>query len=224
MSATIVTTRSSEPAPAPVTSRSSALFWAVGAATALAVSGGLLLPDRTVGGDLSGMSMTHYMGLLAINQPWNLLLFMAIPVILAETLAITELVLLFRADPPAWVRSLSRAAGLVAGPLMIGILVHLVRNAVVPLTTAGGWRGAADVVAVLAYLAGAFPLIGITLVELGVVGRDARDARKWHTVFVGIFLVIAHVAMIFGMLDPTVLGWDPGHVMPGGSTMPGMQH
>lgn len=28
--------------------------------------------------------MTHYMGLLAVNQPWNLLLFMAIPVVLAE--------------------------------------------------------------------------------------------------------------------------------------------
>jgi hypothetical protein len=173
---------------------------------------------------MSGMSMTHYMGLLAINQPWNLLLFMAIPVILAETLAITELVLLFKAEPPAWVRTLSRVAGLIAGPLMIGILIHLMRYAVMPLTASNGWRGAADVIAVLAYLAAAFPLIGITLVELGVVGRDVRDARKWHAVFVGTFLVIAHVAMIFGMLDPTVLGWDPNHVMPGGAPMPGMQH
>ena len=40
------------------------------------------------------MSMTHYMELLATNQPWNLILFMAIPVILAETVAITELFLL----------------------------------------------------------------------------------------------------------------------------------
>ena len=37
------------------------------------------------------MNMTHYMALLADNQPWNLILFMAIPVILAETVAITEL-------------------------------------------------------------------------------------------------------------------------------------
>ena len=74
------------------------------------------------------------------------------PVILAETLAITELVLLFRADPPGWVRSLSRVAGLVAGPLMVGIVVHLLRNAVIPLTSGGGWRGPADVIAVLSYL------------------------------------------------------------------------
>ena len=41
------------------------------------------------------MNMTHYMELLAVNQPWNLIIFMAIPVVLAETLAITELYLLF---------------------------------------------------------------------------------------------------------------------------------
>jgi hypothetical protein len=39
--------------------------------------------------------MTHYVELLAVNQPWNLIIFMAIPVILAETLAITELYILF---------------------------------------------------------------------------------------------------------------------------------
>ncbi len=41
------------------------------------------------------MQMTHYMELLAVNQPWNLILFMAIPVILAETVAISEIYLLF---------------------------------------------------------------------------------------------------------------------------------
>lgn len=37
-----------------------------------------------------GMQMTHYMELLATNQPWNLIFFMAIPVILAEALTVTE--------------------------------------------------------------------------------------------------------------------------------------
>ena len=40
--------------------------------------------------------MTHYMELLATNQPWHLILFMAVPVILAETVAITELFILLR--------------------------------------------------------------------------------------------------------------------------------
>lgn len=181
---------------------------------------GFLLPDRTVGAGMSGMSMTHYMGLLSVNQPWNLLLFMAGPVILAETLAITELVILFRQRPPRWVLQLSRLAGLIAGPLMIGIVVHLVRNAVIPLTAGGGWRGPADVIAVGSYLLSALPLIGITAVELGLIGRTERDARRWHAIFVGAFLVIAHVAMIFGMLDPTVLGWGAAPV--GGGHGPGM--
>ena len=47
------------------------------------------------------MSMTHYMELLATNQPWNLILFMAIPVILAETVAITELFLLLSGNGAA---------------------------------------------------------------------------------------------------------------------------
>lgn len=195
----------------------------VGLATLAAAIIGFLLPDRTVGAG-TGMSMTHYMGLLSVSQPWNLLLFMAVPVILAETLAITELVLLFRSTSQAWVRTVSRVAGLIAGPVMLAILVHLVRNAVVPLTVNGGWRGVADVVAVLAYLAGAVPLVGITLIEAGLIGRDPHEVRKWHAVCVGVFLVVAHVAMIFGMLDPTVLGWNATHVMPGGSVMPGMQH
>jgi hypothetical protein len=213
------------------TSRSTAtrtrspLILPIGVLAAAAAVVGWVLPDRTVGtGAMDGMSMTHYMGLLAVNQPWNLILFMAIPVILAETLAITELVLLFRADPPAWVHSLSRWAGLLAGPLMVLVLVHLVKNAVVPLSSGGGWRGPADVIAVISYLLAGLPLIGIALVEVGLVGRDARDARKWHAMFVGAFLVLAHVAMIFGMLDPAVLGWGASHVMPGGGTMPGMNH
>ena len=105
------------------------------------------------------MPMTHYMGLLAVRQPWNLLLFMALPVVLAETLAITELVMLLarRGDRPApgWVTKVSHWAGLLAGPVWVFIGQHLLITAVVPLTVHGGWRGPADVIAVLSYLAGA---------------------------------------------------------------------
>ncbi|WP_424202608.1 DUF6803 family protein, partial [Trichococcus sp.] len=41
------------------------------------------------------MSMTHYMSLLASDQPWNLIIFMAIPVICAETLTISEFFIIF---------------------------------------------------------------------------------------------------------------------------------
>ena len=55
------------------------------------------------------MNMTHYMELLAVNQPWNLIIFMAIPVILAETLAITELYLLFTRNLLYWHHLLHRS-------------------------------------------------------------------------------------------------------------------
>ena len=198
--------------------------WWIAAAMALgAVVVALLLPN-VAGGDVGGM--THYMGLLAANQPWNLLLFMAVPVILAETLAITELVVLFRQGAcQPWVRALNRWAGFIAGPWFLSITVYLMKNAVWPLTSGGAWHGAADAIAVGFYLAGVVPLVGITLIELGLIGGVTQRSRmKLHATCVGIFLVAAHVAMIFGMLDPTLLGWQPSHLMPGGETMPGMTH
>nr|WP_323744672.1 DUF6803 family protein [Anoxybacillus caldiproteolyticus] len=35
---------------------------------------------------------------------------------------------------------------------------------------------------------------------------------KYHSTFVGIFLVIAHIAMIFGMLDPSIGGNHSHHM------------
>jgi hypothetical protein len=151
------------------------------------------------------MNMTHYMELLAVNQPWNLLLFMAIPVILAETVAICELYLLYTRNHGGTVHRVSRVAGIVAGLYFSGIFIWLMTNAVVPISAAGEWRGVADVMAVGFYLAGVVPLVGIALVDLGLVGRDMPRRLALHAGFVALFLVVAHVAMIFGMLDPMLL-------------------
>ena len=165
------------------------------------------------------MSMTHYMQLLAERQPWNLILFMAIPVILAETVAITELYILFSRRFHGAVRSLNRAASILGEIYFSGVFVYLTINAVIPLTVQGGWRGPADVIAVLAYLSGIVPLLGLALLDLGLIGRrlDDEGRLKRHAFFVAVFLVVAHVAMIFGMLDPTVL-------MSGAAASMEMQH
>ena len=42
------------------------------------------------------MVMTNYMDLLAQNQPWNLILFMVVPVVLAESLVATEFMMAYR--------------------------------------------------------------------------------------------------------------------------------
>jgi hypothetical protein len=113
-----------------------------------------------------------------------------------------------------------------AGFYFLGIFVYLMHNAVIPLTTSGGWRGAADLIAVGFYLLGIVPLYGMSLLETRVLGADWDEQHrlKIHATFVGIFLVVAHIAMISGMLDPTVMGWEPTHVMDDGSQMAGMHH
>ena len=183
-------------------------FLAIGSVVALVLA--FTTHDLTAGSGMPGMSMTHYMGLLAADQPWNLLLFMALPVVLAETLAITEMAMLLNPAGASWVRSLSHWAGLIAGPVWVFIFVHLLIHAVIPLTSAGGWRGAADVIAVVAYLLGSIPMAGIALMEAGLIGGVGQPRARLHVTLVAIFLVVSHVAMIFGMLDPTIMGWaDP---------------
>ena len=159
------------------------------------------------------MSMTHYMELLATNQPWNLLLFMAVPVILAETVAVTELIVLFTRAFDGTARLVNRWAGIFVGIYFAGVFVYLTLNAASPLTAGGGWRGPIDVIAVGFYLLGIVPLGGIALLELGLIGmdRDQLGKLKLHAWLVGMFLVTAHIAMIAGMLDPDVLGGH-GHM------------
>lgn len=151
--------------------------------------------------------MTHYMELLAQNQPWNLIIFMAIPVICAETIAITELMILFKRNFTGAARKVNKITGIFAGFYFLGIFIYLLINAVIPLTATGGWRGIADVIAVGFYLSGIVPLLGISLLELGLIskGKSETDKLKLHAIFVGIFLVVAHVAMIFGMLNPSLM-------------------
>lgn len=157
-------------------------------------------------------AMTHYMELLASNQPWNLLIFMAVPVICAETLAITELIVLFTRNMNGKAKAVSKVTGIFAGLYFLGIFIYLFANAVIPLTTSGGWRGPADVIAVGFYLAGIIPFLGMTLLELGLIGRkrDENGKLKLHAVLVGIFLVVAHVAMIFGMINPDLFMMSAG--------------
>lgn len=150
--------------------------------------------------------MTHYMELLQANQPWNLILFMAIPVIIAETLAITEFFILLKKRTEGGLWQANRIASLVAGPYFLVVFVYLFVTVVVPLTATGEWRGPIDVIAVGFYLLGVVPYVALTLVDLNVIGKGLPLERrlKIHAIFVAIFLVVAHVAMIFGMLDPSL--------------------
>ena len=156
------------------------------------------------------MNMTHYMQLLADNQPWNLMIFMAIPIVLAETLAITELYILFTRKFHGLIWFINRISGAAVGIYFIGVIGYLLFTAVIPITQAGEWRTVIDVVAVGSYLIGGLPLIWIALQEMGFVNKKLdREAKlKIHAICVALFLVFGHVAMISGMLDPSLLGYQ----------------
>ncbi|MDF2607720.1 MAG: Permease [Bacillales bacterium] len=151
-------------------------------------------------------NMTHYMELLAVNQPWNLLIFMAIPVILAETIAITELGILFTRKINGKLRQINKISSIIAGIYFTGIFIYLMSNAFIPLTVNGEWRGVIDFIAVTFYLLGIVPLLGMALLDMGIINKKKTDEEKLklHATFVGLFLIVAHVAMIFGMLDPSL--------------------
>ncbi|WP_312471775.1 DUF6803 family protein [Neobacillus sp.] len=162
------------------------------------------------------MNMTHYMGLLADNQPWNLIIFMAIPVICAETLAISEFAILFTRNLDGTLRKVNRVVGIFAGLYFTGIFIYLMKTAYIPLTVSGEWKGWIDVVAVTFYLLGIVPFLGMALLDLGIIFRNktVEEKLKIHAIFVSIFLVVAHVAMIFGMVDPALgSGASSGHDM-----------
>jgi len=154
------------------------------------------------------MNMTHYMELLATNQPWNLLIFMAVPIVLAETIAVTELYVLYTRDYDGPVRALNRVCSILVGIYFTGVFLYLLKAAVMPISQSGQWRGPADVIAVGFYLLGIVPLLGLTLVDINVIGkgRDKHGKMAIHAGFVALFLIVGHIAMIFGMMDPTIIG------------------
>jgi len=162
------------------------------------------------------MNMTNYMELLANNQPWNLILFMGIPVALAETLVVTEFYVLYTRNLTGIVRRINRWVGILLGFYFLLVFLYLLVNAVMPLTTGGGWRGWIDVVAVGSYLTGVIPLFGIALLEIGVIAKHDTPERKLmiHAMLVAAFLVLGHVAMVFGMLDPALGGFMAAPGMP----------
>ncbi|KOF56845.1 MULTISPECIES: DUF6803 family protein [Clostridium] len=153
------------------------------------------------------MNMTHYMSLLADNQPWNLIIFMAIPVICAETLTITEFFIIFNRTKSGGVRNLNKCVGIFDGIYFTGIFIYLLFNAVIPLTTTGGWHTWVDATAVGFYLSGVVFLLPITLMELGIIFKykSFDEKMKIHFILVGGFLVVAHIAMIFGMVNPEIV-------------------
>ncbi|QSF46620.1 DUF6803 family protein [Paenibacillus tianjinensis] len=153
------------------------------------------------------MNMTHYMSLLMDNQPWNLIIFMAIPVIFAETITVTEFFILFNKNVKGSLRAFNRICSILAGLYFTGVFLYLFPTAFVPLTVNGEWHTWVDVVAVGFYLSGVIFLLPLALLDLGLIGRKRTEEEKLklHFILVSGFLVVAHIAMIFGMVNPEIV-------------------
>lgn len=150
-----------------------------------------------------GANVTHYMGLLMDNQPRNLIVFMAIPVILAETLTVSEFFVIFKRLSEGRLRELNKWVGTVLGIYFLGIFLYLTAFVVPGIQ----WRGIIDVLAVGFYLSGVIFLLGITLTEFGIICKDYSKEKRMqlHFGLLAGFLVVAHIAMIFGMADPGLI-------------------
>lgn len=152
--------------------------------------------------------MTNYMELIMTNQPFNLIFFMAIPVILAESLVVTEFYCLFGGEHDIWQKT-NRKLGIIAGIYFALVVVYLSVN-VLPAIE---WRGLLDKIAIVSYLAGVVPLLSITLLELGVVGKNLnqKSRRQAHFLMLTVFLILSHIAMIFGMTEPQISEMPMSH-------------
>lgn len=152
------------------------------------------------------MESTHYMEILMQNSPWNLILFMAVPVLFAEFIAVSDLFRLWMRKDRGLLAKGNRLASILAGPVFLAIALYLFIGFVLPVHESRAWRTWIDVVAVYSYLFAAVPLLLVSLLAAGILFRNlAKEKRTGlHLAFVTAFLVLSHVAMIFGMVDPSI--------------------
>lgn len=154
------------------------------------------------------MVMTHYMEILSLHSPWFLILFMLVPMVLAETiLASGAFSLLYKDHRSEKWDSLSHVCGIILGVFFIIATVYIVTSYVPTIQ----WRGPIDMVSIWAYVLGVIPAVLILLQELGIIfkNQDSTSKIKNHIVLMILFVLFTHLAMVFGMADPKLAGYVP---------------
>ena len=154
------------------------------------------------------MVMTHYMELLSLHEPWFLILFMLVPMVLAETiLASGAFSLLYKDSRSEKWDSLSHVCGLILGVFFIVATVYIVTSYVPTIQR----RGPIDYISIWAYVLGVIPAVLILLQELGIIFKssDSTAKIKKHIVLMILFVLFTHLAMVFGMADPQLAGYVP---------------
>ena len=152
------------------------------------------------------MLMTRYMSLLMENSPYNLILFMVVPMVIAETIAITEIVLLFSSKPLPKVQGLNSICTFISGIVMLVLGIFFVKELVLPANAQNLWKGWIDYASALCFMVAVIPLVLMSLLQVNLIFRKANKRSKMAVkiVLLSIYLVTSHAAMVFGMLDPAL--------------------
>lgn len=152
------------------------------------------------------MLMTQYMSLLMANSPYNLIFFMVVPMVIAETIAITEIVLLFSSKPLLKVHSLNSICTFISGIVMLVLGFLFIKELVLPANEQNLWEGWIDYASALLFMAAVIPLVLMSLLQVNLIFRKANKRTKMAVkiVLLSIYLVTSHAAMVFGMLDPAL--------------------
>lgn len=152
------------------------------------------------------MLMTQYMSLLMVNSPYNLIFFMVVPMVIAETIAITEIVLLFSSKPLLKVHSLNSICTFISGIVMLVLGFLFIKELVLPANEQNLWKGWIDYASALLFMVAVIPLVLMSLLQVDLIFRKANKRAKMAVkiVLLSIYLVTSHAAMVFGMLDPAL--------------------
>lgn len=152
------------------------------------------------------MLMTQYMSLLMANSPYNLIFFMVVPMVIAETIAITEIILLFSSKPLLKVHSLNSICTFISGIVMLVLVFLFIKELVLPANEQNLWKGWIDYASALLFMVALVPLVLMSLLQINLIFRKANKRTKMAVkiVLLSIYLVTSHAAMVFGMLDPAL--------------------
>ena len=152
------------------------------------------------------MLMTQYMSLLMANSPYNLILFMVVPMVIAETIAISEIVLLFSSKPLLKVQGLNSICTFISGIVMLVLGFLFIKELVLPANEQNLWKGWIDYASALLFMVAVIPLVLMSLLQVNLIFRKANKRAKMAVkiVLLSIYLVTSHAAMVFGMLDPAL--------------------
>lgn len=162
------------------------------------------------------MGMTHYMELM-MSSWYLLVLFMALPMFLAECYVVSEILLLLKgADSCPRLKVFNKASAYASAVVILGLAV--IAGAYFLGVT--GWRTWVDVTAAVAYVLAGLPFLYVAAVEAGFIAKAKEKVAKGVACVIAVvcYLVLSHAAMVFGMFDPMQFGYQPadggmGHMM-----------